>query len=525
MNLAIKNEKELVEKYKGVDVQKKIDNLINYFNKKPFKEKIKEIWNHEIKDYIIFENLDFEEEREKEEEEPQEKREFIFKEDFIYTDDKGKEKVSIPKVVNYLMMKYDFKTVFGKKEESIYFYEKGIYNLRGKEIIKTETERLLQERCGTSIVNEVLEKIKRKTAINQENFDEIPINFICLQNGVLDLETKELLTFNPKHYFKHKIPIKYDKKRKPTKILEFIKQTCYPEDIPVIQEWFGFCLFRRYFIKKSIILFGEKNTGKTVLLNILTKFLGEKNIAGISLQRISSNDKFALSSLKDKCANVYDDLSASDLKDSGGFKIATGGGYITAEYKFGDSFQFLTFAKNIFATNKIPNVKDINDDAYYERWIPICFDNQIELKKQDNFLFEKITKEEDMSGLLNWALIGLDRLLKNGKFSFNKTSNEIKMIMQRQNNPLIAFVEDCLIQKDDNKISKEIMYQIYTKWCQEKHVPRLSKEQLGRNLAKYTSYMVAKVAKSGRERVWKNVDLRINGYNSDTLLNIYKEEK
>ena len=46
----------------------------------------------------------------------------------------------------------------------------------------------------------------------------------------------------------------------------------------------------------------------------------------------------------------------------------------TAEYKFGDSFQFLNFAKHTFATNKIPSVEDVDDAAYYDRWIPIAFD-------------------------------------------------------------------------------------------------------------------------------------------------------
>jgi len=251
-------------------------------------------------------------------------------------------------------------------------------------------------------------------------------------------------------------------------------------------------------------ILSEKDTGKTILLNVLNKFVGEKNVSGISLQKIASKDKFALASLKDKYANIYDDLSADDLKDAGGFKIATGGGYITAEYKFGDSFQFMTFAKNIFSTNKIPNLKEINDDAYYERWIPLCFDNQILKSEQDKFLFEKLTTKEELSGLLNWALEGLERLLNKGKFSYDKDSSEIKMIMQRQNNPLVAFTMEVLEHEDGNKVTKEIMYKIYSKWCQDKKIPRLSKEQLGRNLAKYTNYLIAK---GGKERVWDNVKI------------------
>ena len=439
-------------------------------------------------------------------EEPKEKSETVFTGDFLIYNEDGKPKgVSIDNVVNHLLEKYNFKTIYYTKSEIIYFYENGIWNKSGREKIKTETERLLKSWSKNNIVLEIVEKIKRKTAISEEKFNKIPEELICIENGVLNLKNKEFIPFNPNYYFQKQIPLQYNGKANCKKIIKFIEETFYPEDIETIQEWLGFCLYKKYFIKKAIILFGEKNTGKTLFLNILSKFIGEKNCAGISLQRIASKDKFSIAFLKNKFVNVYDDLSANDLSDSGGFKIATGGGYATGEHKFGDSFQFFTFAKNIFATNKIPNIKDINDDAYYERWIPIALDNQIEQKKQDNFLFEKITTKEEMSGLLNWALKGLDRLFKNGKFSYPKTSEQIKTLMQRQNNPLVAFVDEVLEQEDENKISKEIMYKIYSKWSQDKKVPRLSKEQLGRNLAKYTNYIIAK---GGKERVWENVKIK-----------------
>ena len=427
-------------------------------------------------------------------------------EEFTYIDDKGKEKVSIQKITNYLLDKHKFKTTFNKKNESIFVFEDGIYKEKGNEIIKTQIEILLESKASIHVVNEVLEKIKRKTAIDKERFDTIPEELICLENGILNTKTKEFFDYNSKFYFKSKLPVHYNPKINCIEIKKFIGEIIYPEDIPVIQEWCGFILYKRYFVKKAIILFGETDTGKTVFLNLLMKFLGEKNTTGINLQRISSGDKFGLSSLKNKYANIFDDLSAKDLVDSGGFKIATGSGYITAEYKFGDSFQFLNYAKHIFATNKIPNVRDIEDDAYYNRWIPIPFDNKIEKNKRDSFILNKLTTKEELSGFLNWSLEGLRRLFKNGQFSYNKTSEEVKVIMQRQNNPLVAFVHDALEQENGNKITKEIMYRVYTIYCNKNKLPRMSKAQLGRSLEKYANYIIAK--HSSKERYWENVKIK-----------------
>ena len=54
-----------------------------------------------------------------------------------------------------------------------------------------------------------------------------------------------------------------------------------------------------------------------------------------------------------------------------------------------------------------------SDDVFYSRCIPIPFDNPIPKEKQNPFLLKEITTKEEMSGLLNWALEGLDRLFKN----------------------------------------------------------------------------------------------------------------
>jgi len=428
--------------------------------------------------------------------------------DFQY-DKKGdlkKVKVLIPEVVNALLNKYDFKTIFRSNSEEVFVYQEGCYVKNGRELIQTQTEKILEKYCVNHHVHEIVEKIKRNTAISKEKFDDIPEELVCLENGILNIKTGKFSKHNPKYLFKNKIPIIYDKKATCPKINKFLKEVLYPEDIDPIQEWFGFCLYRKYFIKKAVILFGDTDTGKTVFLNLLEEFIGKKNSAGISLQRISGGDKFALASLMDKYTNIFDDLVSRDLI-AGGFKIATGGGYMTAEYKFGDPFKFLNFAKHIFATNKIPSLKeiDVDDEAYYDRWMPFPFDNKVEKSEQDRFLIQKITTKKEMSGLLNWALDGLKRLLKNGKFSFDKSTTEIKEIMDRHGDPLAAFCQDILVRKDGNKIPKNAMFEIYSWYVNKKKLARLSKEQLGRRLGKHAQYILAK--HDAKERYWENVDI------------------
>lgn len=437
---------------------------------------------------------------------------------YVKKSKQGTYYVDIDSLAFDLMNDNTFITIFNKHGEEllVYNYEIGIYESNGKEVLKREIENLLEEWSKISVVNEVIEKIKRKTSTSLEKFNNVPDTIIPLKNGVLNIITGEFGKHNPKNHFTSIIPIKYDDTLDCPLIKKFLEETLYPDDIPVIQEWFGYHLYKKYCFKKGVIIFGEKNTGKTQLLKILIKFIGDKNITGIPLQDISRNNKFYLASLHNKYANIYDDLSFKDLNDAGGFKVATGGGWITAEYKFGDTFQFQNYAKQTFATNKIPIVES-DDEAYYLRWLPIACDKEVSEEEQDKFLIERICTDEEMSGLLNWALSGLKRLLETSKFSFNKSTQEIKEIMEKHSNPLISFIVDNFQEVPGFKINKDEMYELYQIYCQVKKFPLISKNMFGRNLKKHCKYIL-----DGREdeRYWLNVQIKPDTY--DTIYVTYR---
>ncbi len=429
------------------------------------------------------------------------------------------EKVSIDKVSDYLIEKYVFKTIYGTKSEKVFLYKEGIYNLKGKETIKTEVEELLKSKATSHIVNEVYEKIKRKTPIDIKEFNFIEEGLVCLENGIYNLKDKKFLKHDSKYYFKSKLPINYNPKADCPNIKKFFEEILYEEDVSLIQEWIGFNLYNRYFEKKAIILFGDKDTGKTITLNLFSNFIGEENKVSLSLQNISFAKSFDLLNLKDKYSNIYDDLGDKDINDTGGFKIATGGSIITGEEKFGDRISFKTFAKLTFATNKIPATKDVDDDAYYDRWMPIPLDNQIPKKNQDKFLLQKLTSKEEISGLFNWAIKGFNRLIKNNGFSFNKTSKEIKNIMQRSSHHLTIFVEDCLEKQEGNRILRNELFNVYSKWCEKNDIARFTKTKLTQNLERFCPYILRE---RDSDRIWLNANLKGKSDTYDTFSKTYR---
>jgi len=369
-------------------------------------------------------------------------------------------------------------------------------------LIKSQCEKLLKSYAKKNVVEEIFDKIKRKTKTTEEEFSKTNLYLIPLENGCYNIKTKKLEPHSPKNNFTFYSPIEYNPKAKCKNWFKFIHEALYPANIKIAKQWFGFNLFRQYFIKKALILLGKKDTGKTIFLDTLISFVGEKNKCGLSLQKISSGSDFTKFALLNKLSNIYDDLSSADINDGGAFKIATGGGYISAEEKFGEFVQFKSYAKISLAGNKAPPVKDNDDNAYFSRFIPLIFENVPE--KPDPFLRDKIQTKEEMSGILNWALEGLHELLKTGSFSNNKTDEEIKKIMEMSGDILIQFGTEVL-EQSEKQISKEDMYKIYCFWANENDKPILSKEQLGRRLNQKIKYLVPKTG--AKKRFWGNVSL------------------
>lgn len=386
-------------------------------------------------------------------------------------------------IAKYLAKSYSAKTL-GERNREILIYDNGIYR-PGENDLRGEIQIILEELATKNGKNEIIDKIRDLTVANRKDF-EVDLNMINLQNGIFNIRSGELIKHDPKYMFLSKIPVKYNPSAICPKINSFFSQILDTKDISIINEWFGYALYRSYFIKKAMIFVGERDTGKTTMLRLLERFIGKENISGRSLQQIAS-DKFAAATLYNKHLNSYDDLSVRDVNDNGAFKMATGGGTISGEFKFRDPFLFANHAKLIFACNQIPNVKDTQDEAYFSRWIVLDFHKEI--SKPDKFLFDKVTSEEELSGLLNIVIEGLQRLLKQQEFSCSKNPEEIKAEMLKSGSSIAKFAYDCLQQKEGSWISKEEMYVKYAKYSVRAGLAADSKSKFGRRLPAFATYI------------------------------------
>lgn len=415
-------------------------------------------------------------------------------------------------LAQYIVQKYHIVTI-GEHEREMFIYRDGMYYPGAENlVIYPEIQRILGSQVTKSAKSETFHKIADATAMPRSIFTQADPRYIPLKNGVYDFETNTLLPHSPEYRFTYKFPIVYDAQAKCPKTWDFLCDILNPTQRDIVLEWIGYYFYRVYMFKKAIIFVGAGDTGKTTLLEVITHLLGRENISSISLQKMSS-DKFSAAHLYEKHGNLVDELSARDITDTGAFKMATGGGTVVGEYKFGNQFAFHNFSKFTFACNRIPDVGDTNDEAYFNRWIVIRFENTIK-KAIPNFI-DTLRTEEERSGLFNLAMEGLHRLLHQKRFSYMNSAEDTKREMMRSGNSMSMFVQDMLIKDWSKTVTRDEMYDAYVEYCQRMKLAPQTKEMLGRRLPDYTNYISdgtaeisQPIGKPKKVRVWRNVVIR-----------------
>ncbi len=428
---------------------------------------------------------------------------------YILEDKDGKSlKLDLEQLVSDLLKEYYFATFVDTHEVMV--YRNGVWGFKGQEFIERECQRRVpgSELLTRYKVNEVVGHIQRSTYCDRNMFNQGK-EVINLENGLLDIHTKELKPHTPKSYSTIRIPLTYVPQAACPKIKQFFGEVLKPEDIPVLEELFGYCLIPDYSIQRAFLLVGDGANGKSTLLELFKAFIGKSNCTNLSLQAIE-NQRFALAELFGKLANIYADIPSTEMKHVGRFKMLTGGDTIGAEKKFKDQFAFNNTARLIFSTNKPPKVKE-DTLAFWRRWVMIDFPNRFEGSKADTKILKKLTVKEELDGLLNIALEGLDRLLSQERYSYNPTSDEIADRYLKAADPVYAFVEDRCKTNPLGWVSKDELYDAFINYSDTHNIPRIGIETFGRAIKNTTNAHVRaerKTVGNIRVRGWGNIELK-----------------
>ncbi len=409
--------------------------------------------------------------------------------------------------------------------ETIYVYEDGVYQNYGEQNIKEEVRDRLGSLCKKSYVKETIEHIRDVTHEFPEKFGG-PKHLLACENGIINLKEGKLEDFDPKYIMLSRIPVKYDKNADCPKIKQFISEIVEEDDIKLVQEMFGYCLWKDYPIAKAFMLIGGGANGKSTLLNLLSRFLGDDNTCSPSLQELLNN-RFKKIELFGKLANIHADLGTEALEDTGTFKMLTGGDKVMGEKKGKDPIEFYNHAKLIFSANEYPSTKD-RTDAFFRRWIVINFPNQFneEDEETDPNILQKIITEDELSGLLNWAIEGLQRVLEKGHFSRTKSRRDVEGEWIRRTDSLRAFLNECIEYNDGHKISKHLFYKLYRGYCSQHEIYTMKKGPVTKTVPSKEPRTELYQPRIGdtQVRCWWGLDLKEEVLEEDFFKSVMEEQ-
>jgi len=387
-----------------------------------------------------------------------------------------------------------------------YRIDEGVWTPDGEKIIKEDAAVLLGPKEKRTKIDEVISCIKNSTYIEREKLGKNTTQ-IVVKNGVLNLETAKLEPFDPHLYALNALPVTYDEDKKCPKILKFLDEVS-PKDMDTLQEWVGYHLLKVHPYHKWVLLVGDGANGKSTFLNLLSKFLGEGNFSNLSLYLITTRI-FAVAELYGKLANIAPDISADELKRTGTLKALTGGDRNRAEKKYQESFYFYNYAKLSFSANQVPKTPD-SSRAFFRRAMVIAFPNKFEGDECDPTMIEKITDEDEMSGFLNWALLGLNRLVTNGKFTKSPSTEEAQLEYEALSDPVTAFILNCIEEDTDAIETKDDVYNAYFQFSRGRGFPTMMKNILTGHLKPRLlglKSITRTLGKKGRKSCWAGIRL------------------
>ncbi|MEY8593108.1 phage/plasmid primase, P4 family [Butyricimonas hominis] len=288
---------------------------------------------------------------------------------------------------------------------------------------------------------------------------------INLKNGtfVIKGDSRELVDFDKNDFFKYQLPFDFNPEARMPLFQKFLDEVLLEKESQMIlQEYLGYIFARDLKLEKCLILIGSGSNGKSVIFDIVTALLGEKNVCSYTLSNLCNDSGYFRAELTNYLLNYSSELGGKGCNPDIVKKLISNEP-IDARSPYGNPFILKNYGRFIFNTNLIP--KDIEQtEAYFRRILPIAFNVTIPEERRDVNLARKIIDNE-LSGIFNWVLEGLDRLLKQAKFTESQAVQETLNKIRKETNTVAQFLEEVGYIKSTNYVLSKVLYKEYCEFC------------------------------------------------------------
>ncbi|MWA07953.1 DNA primase family protein [Streptomyces sp. BA2] len=223
-------------------------------------------------------------------------------------------------------------------------------------------------------------------------------------------------------------------------------------------------------------LFGVGKNGKSVLLDVLMKLLGDYADAappGFLMARPFEGHPTDLAELHGRRVIVCSEVKPGDKFDEARVKLLTGGDRIKARRMRQDFFSFAPTHKLWLLGNHRPEV-GTGGFAFWRRMRLIPFERTVsDDRKIDNLADILVTEEGP--GILNWLIEGARRYLAGDKDLTGPERVRIATSAYAETEDHIGrFLGESCVLHPDQRAEQAQLYAAYKAWCHHEGVPAMT---------------------------------------------------
>ncbi len=328
-------------------------------------------------------------------------------------------------------------------------------------------------------------------------------SLLNFEDGEFDPITKTLYPHIKEHYSTTRLPYKYDETAECPLWIKTLNEIFENDQskISTMQEFFGYCFVPEVSMKKALLLLGESNTGKSTILFVFKDLIGKINYSTVPLKHMGHPQYTPM--MINKLVNIDTDVSktAEDYEEH--FKKITSGEEINCNQKFIETFDFVPKCRIILAANIFPKITD-HSSAFYNRLIIIPMDRIFLPEEMDRELVPKLKQE--LPGIFNWCIEGLQRLKKRGRFEEVDFSIEAIEELEDANNPSNVFLREHVEVDMGGFIEKGELFEHFKRWAEVNKQWTLTAAMFSSVVFKqFHKTTPKKAALPNGKRVWRNL--------------------
>ena len=292
---------------------------------------------------------------------------------------------------------------------------------------------------------------------------------IHFQNGVYEFRTNKLRNFDKKDYLTSGIPFDYLPETACPDFVQFLASALNKDDLSLMQRLLGSFLTGYNTAQLILLIYGGAGTGKSTLVNIISKIIGLENTASLRPKHLSS--RFEIAQIRAATLLIGADVPRDFLNNENAqmLKSLTGGDVMSCELKGLNQPIELEGRFNIVITgNARPTIKIESDKgAWKRRLVLINYEGSPPSKPIPDFADHLIQKEG--SGIIQWCLQGakkyLKELNKDGCLSMSKDQKQRVEDLLLESESLEKFIINYIQRAKGSTLTIPQIQAHYAEYC------------------------------------------------------------